>query len=157
MALVHCTLHRSDRSCSGGSPRGAAPARREPPPSPPASQQLKVDAAYALEQAETAAYSERTERNVLASDGTAVFGDARSPGSMLTAHLCQRHGKPSCMIPLDDNPSSAAARLRAWLAEHRIRTLNVAGNRASQAPGIAAFVTAVLERALGNVTDQRGT
>ena len=38
--------------------------------------------------------------------------------------------------------------LRVWIAEHGIRTLNVAGNRASQAPGIEAFVTAVLERAL---------
>ena len=59
---------------------------------------------YGLEEAETAAYPERTERNVLASDGTVVFGDARSRGSMLTASLCQRHGKPCCMVPLDDEP-----------------------------------------------------
>ena len=111
---------------------------------------------YGLEEAETAAYPQRTERNVLAPDGTVVFGDARSRGSMLTASLCQRHGKSCCMIPLDDNPTSAAARLRAWLNEHRIGTLNVAGNRASQAPGIAALVTAVLERALGNIAHQRG-
>jgi Circularly permutated YpsA SLOG family len=111
-------------------------------------------ATYALEEAETAAYPERTERNVLASDGTVVFGDARSGGSMLTASLCRRHGKPCCMIPLDENPTSAAARLRIWLAEHRIRTLNVAGNRASQAPGITAFVTAVLERVLGDIEDE---
>ena len=39
--------------------------------------------------------------------------------------------------------------LRAWIAKHCIRTLNVAGNRASQAPGIAVFVTKALERALG--------
>ena len=104
---------------------------------------------YGLEEAETPAYPERTERNVLASDGTVVFGDARSHGSMLTASLCRQIGKPCCMIPLDDNPTDAAARLRVWLNEHRIRTLNVAGNRASQAPGIAVFVTKVLERALG--------
>jgi Circularly permutated YpsA SLOG family len=51
-------------------------------------------AAYGLEEADTAAYLERTERNVLASDGTVVFGDARSRGSMLTARLCRQHGKP---------------------------------------------------------------
>ena len=44
-----------------------------------------LGATYGLEEAETAAYPERTERNVLASDGTVVFGDARSRGSMLTA------------------------------------------------------------------------
>ena len=110
-------------------------------------------ATYGLEEAETAAYSERTARNVLASDGTVVFGDGRSRGSMLTSRLCQRHGKPCCMVPLDGDGDAAAAALRSWLAEHRIRTLNVAGNRASQAPGVAAFVTAVLEQVLG---DYRG-
>ena len=52
------------------------------------------------------------------------------------------------------NPTSAADRLRVWLTEYRIKTLNVAGNRASQAPGIGAFVTAVLERALGDIEDE---
>ena len=59
------------------------------------------------------------------------------------------------MVPLDSDPVDAAGRLRAWIAEHDVRTLNVAGNRASQAPGIAAFVTAVLERALGDIAGQR--
>jgi hypothetical protein len=103
---------------------------------------------YGLEETATAAYPERTERNVLSADGTVVFGDSRSEGSMLTARLCRRHGKPCCMVPLGDEVESAAATLRAWLSEHRIETLNVAGNRASQALGSEAFVTAVLERAL---------
>ena len=51
-------------------------------------------------------------------------------------------------------PTSAAARLCVWLNELRIRTLNVAGNRAGQAPGIAALATAVLERALGDIEDE---
>ena len=84
-----------------------------------------------------------------------VFGDAGSRGSMLTATLCQRHGKPCRMITLDDDTASAAGGLRVWLMERRIRTLNVAGNRASQAPGIAAFATAVLERALGHIASER--
>jgi Circularly permutated YpsA SLOG family len=78
--------------------------------------------AYGLEEADTAAYPKRTERNVLASDGTVVFGDARSRGSMLTARLCRRHGRPCCMISLDDSLARAAARLRAWLDEHRVGT-----------------------------------
>ena len=59
------------------------------------------------------------------------------------------------MVPLDSDPMRAAAMLLGWIAEHDVRTLNVAGNRASQAPSIAAFVTAVLEQALGTVVDQR--
>ena len=57
-------------------------------------------AAYGLEEGGTAAYPERMERNVLASDGTVVFGDARSRGSMLTARLCRRHAKPCLLVPL---------------------------------------------------------
>ena len=108
-----------------------------------------------LEETHTTAYPERTERNVRLADGTVVFGDARSPGSMLTIRLCRRHGRPCLTIPPDAAPDQAARRLGAWLDEHRIATLNVAGNRASQTPGISAFVAAVLERALGHVVAQQ--
>ena len=106
--------------------------------------------AYGLTEAATADYPERTRLNVLASDGTAVFGDSRSRGSLLTARLCQRERKPCCMIPLDDDRDGAAATLLAWLVEHQIRTLNVAGNRAIQAPGIEEFVAAILGQVLGD-------
>ena len=109
-----------------------------------------VGVVYGLQEAETEAYPERTEQNVLASDGTVVFGDARSRGSMLTARLCGRHGKPCLIVPLDSDPVEAAGRLHAWISKHRLKTLNVAGNRASQAPGIVAFVTTVLERVLAD-------
>lgn len=110
---------------------------------------------YGLQEAETGPYPDRTERNVLASDGTVLFGDTRSRGSMLTTRLCTRHAKSCLIVPLDSDPIGAAAMLRAWIAEHDVRTLNVAGNRASQAPGISAFATAVLERVLVSVADQR--
>jgi hypothetical protein len=71
--------------------------------------------------------------NVLGADGTVVFGDARSPGSRLTVGLCEQHDKPCCVIPPDADLTAASNRLRVWMAEHRIDTLNVAGNRASQA------------------------
>jgi hypothetical protein len=79
--------------------------------------------AYGLEEADTAAYPGRTERNVLASDGTVVFGDARSRGSMLTARLCRRHAKPCLLVPLGSDPIGAAGMLRAWIGEHGVRTL----------------------------------
>ena len=87
-------------------------------------------AEYGLEETNTPAYPERTERNVRLADGTVVFGDARSK------------------VPPNTAPDQAARQLRAWLDEHRIATLNVAGSRASQAPEIAHLVCAVLEMAL---------
>ena len=44
-----------------------------------------------------------------------------------------------------------ASQSEAWLGKHRIATLNVAGNRASQAPEIVQLVGAVLELALHDV------
>ena len=67
---------------------------------------------------------------------------------MPTVGLCRRHGKPCITIPPDAAPDQAARQLQAWLEEHRIATLNVAGNRASQAPRVAMLVDAVLELAL---------
>jgi hypothetical protein len=103
---------------------------------------------YQLEEVNTASYPDRTERNVLAADGTVVFGDARSRGSMLTVRPCHRHDRPVCLLPLDGEQAHAATRLRSWLTDHDIKMLNVAGNRASQAAGIEEFVAVVLERAL---------
>ena len=68
----------------------------------------------------TTAYQQRTERNVRLADGTVVFGDARSPGSMLTIGLCRRHGRPCVTIPPNAAPDQAARQLRAWLDELRI-------------------------------------
>jgi hypothetical protein len=41
-------------------------------------------AEYGLDETVTASYAERTERSVQLADGTVVFGDRASPGSMGT-------------------------------------------------------------------------
>ena len=46
-------------------------------------------AEYGLKETDTTACLERTERNVRLADGTVVFGDMQSPGSMLTIKLCR--------------------------------------------------------------------
>jgi hypothetical protein len=103
---------------------------------------------YGLAEAESPAYAARTERNVLLADGTVVFAADNSPGSRLTVGLCQQHGKPCLEIPCDLTVFEAAMRLREWLGANAIRTLNVAGGRESQTPGVGAFVAAVIEEAL---------
>ncbi len=90
---------------------------------------------YALVETPSAAYRERTECNVLDSDGTLIV-TRRAPrgGTALTRQLARRHGKPCLLVrlgmPLDLDL------IRRWLAEHRISTLNVAGPRESENPGI---------------------
>jgi hypothetical protein len=95
---------------------------------------------------------ERTVLNVLDSDGTLIVshGELRG-GSALTRAAAVRHGRPWLWLDLAEEPlESAPSRASAWIAEHEIRVLNVAGPRASEDARIydatLALVTALLPR-----------
>ena len=93
---------------------------------------------YQLTALATGGYRHRTRRNVADSDGTLTLnlGDL-ADGSLLTNAFAQRLGKPLLVVPLDDGVTrETTARVLAWLREHQIQTLNVAGPRESQRPGI---------------------
>jgi hypothetical protein len=101
------------------------------------------------------AYAQRTRWNVRDSDATLVlsFGPPGG-GSALTARLARELGRPVLVLDLERlGEDEAGARLRAWLAGTRPRTLNVAGPRASQEPRIAAATAAVLRRGLRPSSD----
>jgi len=120
--------------CGGWCPRGRR-AEGEPIPD-----------VYPLRETPTSAYPERTAWNVRDSDGTLVLArGVPTGGTALTVALARRTGKPVLIAnPDQDSPERAAA----WLARERIRTLNVAGPRESEAPGIhdsaVAFLRALL-------------
>ena len=89
----------------------------------------------------------RTEANVRTSDATLIVGDADLGGSRATQEFCVRFGKPVYLIPWrpgESAPLSSLPDIRRWLAVNAIRTLNVAGNRESEAPGIFAATREVL-------------
>lgn len=103
---------------------------------------------YALRETPSRKYAQRTEWNVRDSDATVVFSIAAEPqgGTRLTLMLASRLGKPVLHLSREVlTPEIAAMMLREFLNEHAVRTLNVAGPRASQEPEIAAFVTSVLQ------------
>ena len=86
----------------------------------------------------TGGYRHRTRRNVADSDGTLILnlGDLAG-GSLLTQAFARRLGKPLLVVSLDDGVTrETAAGVLAWLREYQIQTLNVAGPRESQRPGI---------------------
>jgi hypothetical protein len=110
-----------------------------------------IPARYRLRETASPEYYVRTDRNVRDSDGTVVL-TAGSPagGSALTLQYATQRGRPALVLDLDAvAPAAAAAKLAAWVAEHAIATLNVAGPRESSAPGIYRRARAVLEAALG--------
>lgn len=91
---------------------------------------------YQLEETTTAKYGERTRLNVMDSDGTLLlFKNDLRGGTFLTLRSCLTLRKPHLAISLPHEEHATASVIR-WLIEHRIRTLNIAGPRASKEPAI---------------------
>lgn len=110
-----------------------------------------IPARYRLRETAAAAYEERTRRNVCDTEATVIFAPSRvlTGGTRLTWQFARELGRPVMVLTARADVGRAAARLRAFLRRHRVRRLNVAGPRLSEAPDLPGYVRAVLERALG--------
>jgi hypothetical protein len=106
---------------------------------------------YQLRETDSAEYDERTEKNVLDSDATLIVARSRelSGGTAFTKTCAEQHGCPLLVICKPDGVSPGAAALSKFLKRNKVQTLNVAGPRESQAPGLGKFVRELLEAALG--------
>jgi hypothetical protein len=107
-----------------------------------------------LGETETDAYEERTERNARDSDGTLIlFRGELAGGSLYTREMAARHRRPHLALDLDRvSPSEAAELIRVWIERHAIRSLNVAGPRASLDPGLYPLARSVLEAVIREAT-----
>ncbi len=108
-----------------------------------------IAAKYPLRETPTAEYAERTEWNVRDSDGTLVLTRGQpTGGTAFTIELARAYGRPCLIVDLAD-PVPARV-VHDWLADNRIRVLNVAGPRAEGNSGIyqqaAGFLRAMLGR-----------
>ncbi len=120
---------------------------------------LLLKTKYRLTEAKKGDYNFRTEENVKNSDGTIIFAkDFESAGTKNTIGYCSKHKKPcfpvSCIIVSKTKnfrtipvsivntfeTSTTSEDIIKWLKEFDIKTLNVAGNRESKAPGLKQFV-----------------
>lgn len=101
--------------------------------------------AFGLREDDSEDYSSRTKKNVANTDATVIFAlMPRSGGTVKTIRACTSAGKPFVVLnPFEDCQGD----LEAFLAEHRPKVLNVAGNRESVAPGIAKRVAGIIAAA----------
>ncbi len=91
--------------------------------------------------------AQRTEWNVRDADATLIIAQGKlTGGTALTQRLATSQPKPCLVI----NPAEAtsAATVRAWLNEHAVTTLNVAGPRASTDPDIYELAQQLLRKVL---------
>ena len=106
-----------------------------------------ISSHYQLQEMSSPEYPLRTEQNVVDSDGTLILYDGRMfGGTLLTATLAERHGKPC--LPINLASPLEPSEIAHWLQQHKIEVLNVAGPRESSSPGIglrvAKYLAAVL-------------
>lgn len=88
---------------------------------------------YPLRETDSAVYAERTEKNVVDSDGTLVLSvGLPQGGTAYTIECAQRYGKPYHVVDLARFVDLGAT--RQWLERHAIAVLNVAGPRSSESP-----------------------
>ncbi len=98
---------------------------------------------YSLRETPGAGYAQRTLWNVRDSDATLVLVlGAYGGGTGLTVRAARFSGKP-CMV-VDLQQITLPGAVADWLRERRVRTLNVAGPRESQRPGVGALAAALL-------------
>jgi predicted Rossmann-fold nucleotide-binding protein len=111
----------------------------------------RIHARYRLREMASYRYADRTEKNVRDSDATLIV--SRGPltgGSRLTLGLARKHRKPCLHVDLAvTGMEEAETRVRTWLEENEVTTLNVAGPRASNDPGIYDRVLTLLLGVLG--------
>jgi hypothetical protein len=120
-----------------------------------------IPPSFQLQETESSQYHIRTERNVQESDGTLILcAGPLSGGTRLTRQFAQRHRKTYRVINLREKfPVAFHSLVRCWLRENNIRTLNVAGPRASSARGIEAAAKRFLRevfircRTIGDLND----
>jgi hypothetical protein len=89
---------------------------------------------YHMQEITSISYPERTELNVVDSDGTLIISHGKlRGGSAFTLDIAGKHRKPCLHIDLDELDESKCAEVVSnWIDARGIKILNVAGPRASK-------------------------
>ena len=95
-----------------------------------------IDVRYRLTETKSADPASRTRRNVQESDATLILSPtAPCGGTLLTANYAGKLSRPFLIV--DPFAITAVEEIVAWLKDRGFQTLNIAGPRESESPGIA--------------------
>lgn len=109
---------------------------------------------YPVTELPRSGYRQRTKRNVIDSDGTAIiyFGHPTG-GTELTIKFCMSERKPYALIDAEIfTVDQAASKICRFIGEYNIETLNLAGPRAGGEPRAYGYTYDVVMEVL---TEQR--
>lgn len=111
---------------------------------------------YPMQETSSSQYPVRTERNVQCSDATLILNiGSLSDGTALTVELAEKNNRPCKILNLDQPADNEE--VLAWLQEHVVSVLNVAGPRASKRPDLYEIAKNYLYKILPVVCKSRQT
>jgi hypothetical protein len=105
---------------------------------------------YILQETGNIGYPQRTQLNILDSDGTLILSHGKLiGGSALTQNLARKHRQSCLHIDLSEITQYKAVEIiKSWIDVKEIEILNVAGSRASKDPLIYDAVKDVIKSIL---------
>jgi len=107
---------------------------------------------YPLAELKEGGYRQRTLRNIMESDGTVIlYRSDIGGGTQETLLFCIKQEKPYKLIDGAEISADRAAELtQQFIATHQIRTLNVAGPRASNWPQGCDYTYTIMTAVIKN-------
>ena len=101
---------------------------------------------YQLTEMAEGGYRQRTRRNVVDSDATLIVNLGELDGGTLATQVfAEKSGKPCLVVQADPGISEGMVNsVLAWLRQHDVKILNVAGPRESKRPGICRLTSEML-------------
>ena len=105
-----------------------------------------IPAKYQLTEMAEGGYRQRTRRNVVDSDATLIVNLGELDGGTLATQVfAEKSGKPCLVVQADPGISEGMVdSVLAWLRQHDVKILNVAGPRESKRPGICRLTSEML-------------
>lgn len=105
-----------------------------------------IPAKYQLTEMAEGGYRQRTRRNVVDSDATLIVNLGELDGGTLATQVfAEKSGKPCLVVQADPGISEGMVdSVIAWLRQHDVKILNVAGPRESKRPGICRLTSEML-------------
>jgi uncharacterized protein involved in tolerance to divalent cations/predicted Rossmann-fold nucleotide-binding protein len=114
----------------------------------------KISKKYPLKESITPDYLERTELNVIDSDGTLIiYQDVFEGGTKLTEKYAIKHKKPLLKFAVKEFNEK---KVLEWLSKNKITRLNIAGPRASKKPKIYGDSKKLLKSLFAKINSERG-
>ena len=97
----------------------------------------RIDEKYPLTETTNDNYETRTKLNIEHSDGTLIFFKKMpDKGTLLTIKFAEEFNKPVLEVNLSGDQKQNLQLVNTWLQLNNFKTLNIAGSRESNNPGI---------------------